>query len=106
MSAPPTVSPITGTLTTCIGGSTTLNATFTGAPDYTTTSWTSTTGSGAQTAVSGISATVTPTAAGTYTYTFASNGTCSFSKTVAVTVVETPEVVVAQGAALLMILTQ
>jgi len=70
----------------CIGGSTTLNATFTGAPDYTTTSWTSTTGSGAETAVSGISATVTPTAAGTYVYTFASNGTCPFSKTVSVTV--------------------
>jgi hypothetical protein len=70
----------------CIGGSTTLSATFTGAPDYTTTSWTSTTGSGAETAVSGTSATVTPTAAGTYVYTFASNGTCPFTKTVAVTV--------------------
>ena len=70
----------------CIGGSTTVSATFTGAPDYTTSSWTSTTGSGADTAVSGTSATVTPTAAGTYVYTFASNGTCPFTKTVTVTV--------------------
>jgi hypothetical protein len=70
----------------CVGGSTTVSATFTGAPDYATTSWTSTTGSGAETAVSGTSASVTPTAAGTYVYTFASNGTCPFTKTVSVTV--------------------
>ena len=76
----------------CIGGATTLNATFTGAPDYTTATWTSTTGSGAETAVSGISATVTPTTAGTYTYTFASNGTCPFTKTVAVTVNTLPTI--------------
>ncbi|MGL2966454.1 GEVED domain-containing protein [Flavobacterium sp. XGLA_31] len=70
----------------CIGASTSLSATFTGAPDYTTATWSSTTGSGAETAVSGTSATVTPTAAGTYVYTFSTNGTCPFTKTVTVTV--------------------
>ncbi|WP_396141900.1 GEVED domain-containing protein, partial [Flavobacterium sp.] len=80
------VSVATSSASICIGGATTLNATFVGAPDYTTATWTSTTGSGAETAVSGASVSVTPTAAGSYTYTFASNGTCPFTKTVAVTV--------------------
>jgi hypothetical protein len=70
----------------CIGGATTLNATFVGSPDYTNATWTSTTGSGAETAVSGASVSVTPTAAGSYTYTFVSDGTCPLTKTVAVTV--------------------
>ena len=76
----------------CFGGSTTLTASFVGAPDYTTATWTSTAGSGALTPVSGASATVTPTAAGTYVYTFATNGTCPFSKTVSVTVNARPTI--------------
>jgi len=76
----------------CIGAPVTLTATFAGAPDYATSSWTSTTGSGAATAISGNSATVTPTAAGTYVYTFASNGTCPFTKTVSVTVNALPNI--------------
>ena len=79
----------------CIGGSTTLNATFVGSPDYTTATWTSTAGSGASTPVSGLSATITPTAAGTYVYTFASNGTCPFTKTVSVTVNALPTITTA-----------
>jgi hypothetical protein len=79
----------------CIGASTTLTASFVGAPDYTTATWTSTTGSGASTPVSGASVSVTPTAAGTYVYTFATNGTCPFSKTVSVTVNALPTITTA-----------
>jgi hypothetical protein len=71
----------------CIGQSVTLSATYTGVPNTTSSSWVSaTTGSGATTAISGDSAVVTPTAAGTYVYTFTTNGDCSFTRTVTVTV--------------------
>ncbi|TBX65986.1 hypothetical protein EZL74_11475 [Flavobacterium silvisoli] len=71
----------------CIGQSVTLSATYTGVPNTTSSSWVcATTGSGATTAVSGDSAVVTPTAAGTYVYTFTTNGSCSFTRTVSVTV--------------------
>ncbi len=71
----------------CIGQSVTLSATYTGVPNTTNSSWVcATTGSGATTAVSGDSAVVTPTAAGTYVYTFTTNGSCSFTRTVSVTV--------------------
>ncbi|PJE45264.1 MAG: hypothetical protein CUR32_00070 [Flavobacterium sp.] len=71
----------------CIGQSVTLSATYTGVPNTTSSSWVSaTTGSGATAAISGDSAVVTPTAAGTYVYTFTTNGDCSFTRTVTVTV--------------------
>ena len=71
----------------CIGAPVTLSAVYTGTPGTTTSSWVcATANSGATTAISGDSATVTPTAAGTYVYTFATNGTCSFTPTVSVTV--------------------
>lgn len=71
----------------CIGQSVTLTATYTGVPNTTSSSWVSaTTGSGATTAISGDTAVVTPTAAGTYVYTFTTNGSCSFTRTVTVTV--------------------
>jgi hypothetical protein len=71
----------------CIGQSVTLSATYTGVPNTTSSSWVSATaGSGATTAISGDSAVVTPTAAGTYVYTFTTNGDCSFTRTVTVTV--------------------
>ncbi|GAA4038577.1 hypothetical protein GCM10022386_25560 [Flavobacterium cheonhonense] len=71
----------------CIGQSVTLSATYTGVPNTTSSSWVcATTGSGATAAISGDSAVVTPTAAGTYVYTFTTNGDCSFTRTVTVTV--------------------
>jgi hypothetical protein len=71
----------------CIGQSVTLSATFTGSPASATSSWVcTTTGSGAETAVSGTPAVITPTALGTYVYTYTSTGDCSFTKTVTVTV--------------------
>ena len=77
----------TSASTICVGASITLSAVYTGAPGTTTSSWAcALNGSGATTAVSGDSATVTPTAAGTYVYTFTTNGSCSFAPTVSVTV--------------------
>lgn len=71
----------------CIGQSVTLTATYTGVPNTTSSSWECVTaGSGATTAISGDTAVVTPTAAGTYVYTFTTNGDCSFTRTVTVTV--------------------
>ncbi len=77
----------TSAATICVGAPITLSAVYTGAPGTTTSTWAcATNGSGATTAVSGDSATVTPTAAGTYVYTFTTNGSCSFAPTVSVTV--------------------
>ena len=73
--------------TICLGAPVTLSAVYTGTPGTTTSSWVcATANSGATTAISGDSASVTPNAAGTYVYTFATNGTCSFTPTVSVTV--------------------
>jgi hypothetical protein len=56
-------------------------------------SWTSTTGSGASTAVTTNPASITPTASGSYTYTLATTGGgCTFSNTSAVTVNPIPNI--------------
>ena len=80
----------------CLGSATTLTATFTGSPASASSSWLcAVTGSGATTAVTTNPALITPTATGSYTYTYTTNGTCSFTKTVAVTVNALPVITTA-----------
>ena len=87
VSAPPTVNPITGTLTTCIGGSTTLSSTTTGGI------WTTSASGTATISATGV---VSGVAAGnaTITYTVASgvNSACTNSVTAVVVVNSLPTV--------------
>ena len=82
--------------TICLGSAVTLSATFSTTSGTQSSSWVcATTGSGATSAVSGTSASITPTATGTYVYTFTTSGTCAFTKTVSVTVNPVPTSVTA-----------
>jgi hypothetical protein len=88
--------------TTCANSAITLTATPTTSASGLNYSWSSTTGSGASTAVTTNPASITPTAAGTYTYTLATtggapSGGCTFSNTVNVTVNSLPNSVVASS---------
>lgn len=77
----------------CLGASVTLNSANlnpTPVQNY-TYSWLSTTGSGAETPMSGATVSVTPTAVGTYTYTVtATDGGCAASESATVQVNELP----------------
>lgn len=77
--------------TTCTNSAITLTATPTASASGLSYSWSSTTGSGASTPLTTNPASVTPTTAGTYTYTLATTGgSCSFSNTLGLTVNPSP----------------
>jgi len=79
--------------TVCLGDPVTLTATFSETSGTQNASWVSaTTGSGATTAVTGNPATITPTATGSFTYSYSTNGTCTFSRTVSITVNTKPTI--------------
>jgi hypothetical protein len=88
--------------TTCANSAITLTATPTTSASGLNYSWSSTTGSGATSAVTTNPASITPTAAGTYTYTLATtggapSGGCTFSNTVNVSVNSLPNSVTASS---------
>lgn len=85
------VSVAASSATTCTNSAITLTATTTASASGLSYSWSSTTGSGASTPLTTNPASVTPTTAGTYTYTLATTGgSCSFSNTVGLTVNQSP----------------
>ncbi|OYU85567.1 MAG: hypothetical protein CFE24_01300 [Flavobacterium sp. BFFFF2] len=93
VSAPATIDTTGSTSASlCLNGAVTLAASSSASPAYSYT-WSSTTGSGITTALSGANQSVTPTVAGTYTYTVnGTNGTCNASNTVVVTIKPLPTV--------------
>ncbi|MFM9008401.1 MAG: GEVED domain-containing protein, partial [Bacteroidota bacterium] len=77
----------------CLGGSITLTATNTGSSNNYAYTWSSSAGSGISGSVSGATAVVTPTAAGTYVYTMSAvDGLCNYVATQTVTVSEVPSI--------------
>lgn len=79
----------------CLGGSVTLTAANTGAglQNYTYSTESATTGSGAETPLTGASVTATPTAVGSFTYTVTGvDGGCAATATATVTVNELPNI--------------